>query len=141
MSDDKTTNKVDVFVQIAKRLLENGVQPEAISRSLNIDMTIINSIDFNRKAHVVEIDEVSQETAALVGLAIDEARKILTNGTPAMRLRLITSLLGKAMAQLRNQSPKAMEALREQVGAFTSSMMDDVDDSDDDDDNEDSDGD
>jgi hypothetical protein len=129
-----------VLIKIATGLLEENVPAETVARTLEIPLELVNSLPYARTTRIVEIDDVAVETAALIGLAIDQARDTLLNGTPAMRLRLITSLLGKAMSQLRNQSPKAMEALRKEVEKLSATIMDDedyedeVDDEDEDDD-------
>jgi len=117
---------------VAQRLLEEGVQPLTIARCLDIPLEHVEQLPAARHYRSIDPEEVAVEVSKTIALVIDEANAIILNGTPAMKLRLIQSILGTAMAQMRNQSPKAMEELRTKLETLTSGIIGDEDDDDDD---------
>ena len=125
MSD---ASPVGTAYTVAQRLLDDGVEALTVARALDIPYDHVKQMPNARVYRVIEPDEVAVEINRTVAMVIDEAREIILHGTPVMKLRLIQSVLSKAMAQMRNQSPKAMEELRTKLETLTSGIVGEDDD-------------
>ena len=119
----------EALYQVATRLLEEGVGVAVIHRVLGLPIERLEALPATRSTRVIDPEDIPMEVSRTISTVIDEANNILVNGTPAMKLRLIQMVLGKAMGQMRNQSPKAMEDLRTQLDNLTHGIIgDDSDD-------------
>lgn len=105
-------------------LLNEGVAPEKLARVFDLPIEHIEALPAARHITAINPEDIPAEVAKVISVVIDEAHNIIQNGTPAMKLRLIQSIFGKAMMQLRNQSPKAMEDLRAQMDTLTQGIID-----------------
>ncbi len=98
--------------QLAIELLENGVEPTVIARSWGLDPDYINSLPAKRSSRIMDESEISQGILKLMTMSLEEARKILIEGTPTVKTRFIYSLISIYIKNFSSQAPKEMEELR-----------------------------
>ena len=114
--------------EVATRLLEEGVGVPVIHRVLGLPVESLECLPASRTTRVIDPEDIPMEVSRTISTVIDEANNILINGTPAMKLRLIQMVLGKAMSQMRNQSPRAMDEMRSKLDDLTHGIVGESDD-------------
>jgi hypothetical protein len=110
---------------IAERFLREGVEPIKVARCLDLPVEQVELLPAARTPRVIDAEDIPNELGALIGMAFDEAREMILNGTPAMKLRVIQTLVGKSMQSMRSASPRAMQDLRDNLERLTSSITND----------------
>lgn len=111
------------FDDVVAKMLSKGMSPVTISAVLDCDLAYVNSFIVNPDRSIPQSeDEIGIMALQLAKRAYEEANRILDEGTPAMKIRLITSIQPHYLRAMNNQAPKAFDDLREEMRKLLSDV-------------------
>ena len=98
-----------------ERMLAKGLSAAAVTNILGVDLEYVQSFDIARGNIISDEDEISIKANQLAIRALDEGLRILDEGSLPARIRLITSIQGHSLRTLRQEQPKELQALQEEM--------------------------
>lgn len=107
------TEELD-FDWVLTRLLEYGVDPITLARALDVDIEYVNNLPCERARYSAPEEEMTARTTQLATLAFEEARKILTEAPPTVKMRFILSIITPWVRASSNETPRELEEAREE---------------------------
>jgi hypothetical protein len=111
----RSANRTLSIESIVKALLEEGVDPRPIARALSLDMAWVVGLPIERKRRVSDEEELTSQVQQLLSMALEEAFKLLTEGTPAVKTRFIQTLISPFLRNTSQQTPRELENMRDEV--------------------------
>ncbi|MGI0133618.1 MAG: hypothetical protein ACREBW_01500 [Candidatus Micrarchaeaceae archaeon] len=105
----------ELYENILIKLLAAGVSVSTISNALDLDSDYIQSLSPRRSLYMAESEELAEAMHKLAWRAYEEGMRILDEGTPAMRLRMVTSIQSASLRLLGSQDPHQFEELRSEL--------------------------
>lgn len=116
----------DEDVIVVKRLFAEGMAPAQVSVILNIDISeLMPYATVEREALAADADQLTVGMAKFAWRAFEEGMRLLDEGTPAIKARLIGSAMGHTLRLLRTQSPKEFDDLRSEMAEILKSQSTD----------------
>jgi len=102
--------------EVVIKLLSKGASPVTVANLLDLDLDYVLSFRVTRSNILPQSEaEIGTMAHRLAMRAYEEANRILDEGTPAMKIRLITSIQGHYLRQMNNQTPKAFDEMRSEL--------------------------
>src|SRR5215831_377265 len=111
---------------VIRRLYSRGLSPAQIAVTLGYDLSeVIPYADTPRERTAADVDQLTQGMATFAWRAFEEGMRLLDEGTPAIKARLIGSAMGHTLRLLRTQSPREFDELRDEMSSILSSETSD----------------
>lgn len=99
--------------QIVVRLIEEGVSLAPISRATGIDVDDLRKLPVARTATVLSAEELGQKAGQVANRALDEALRILDEGSETSRIRLISAVASFPLRRMQTDSSKQLEQMQQ----------------------------
>lgn len=98
--------------EVIGKLLEAGYHPTTIALTLDIPIEECLEVAQGRREHVAVDDELRQGIRVLAFRTLEEAMRILDEGTPQMKMQLISKFGGDMARVLGKDDPNKLKNLR-----------------------------
>lgn len=105
----------DEYQILTERLLEEGVPPGVVARSLELDPELVKATQKNVRVANYGTDDMTDYTEQLLWDALDAARKTLETGSAAEKSRVMGVVLGKQVALSARRTPQAVRNASEEM--------------------------
>lgn len=93
------------------RLLEEGASAALVSRASGLSLEDILALPVKRRIKVADSEELSEAAAQLAWMAIEAGMEILETGSPAMKMRLVTSIASHPLRRMQTAVSKERQGL------------------------------
>ena len=109
--------------EVIIKLLAKGISPAHVASLLDMPIDIVQQhAGTERSNRVTDAEEVSVAMQQLIWRGFEEAMKILDEGSPAMKIRLIGQIQGHALRFVRQEQPKEFLQMQEDFSKMLGEM-------------------
>lgn len=106
----------DEDIIVIRRLFSRGMAPAQVAVTLGYDLEEVLPYSSTPKENTAaDVDQLTHGMAIFAWAAFQEGMRLLDEGTPAIKARLIGSAMGHTLRLLRTQSPKEFDELRSEM--------------------------
>lgn len=117
------TTTTDKIAELAINLLQLGVPATIIAKAFTIDTLVVKNLQAELRITHYGASEIAELLQGLMFTAYEEALKMIKTGTPAVRTRMVSLVLGKGLALVGRQSPEEFDRLRQELGGLLTDMQ------------------
>jgi hypothetical protein len=101
-----------MLAEIIRRLIAVGVPPTAIANAFDMPAGALKTMARNVRRATYGTDEMAEAHTFMAWLAYEELLRILTSGSPEMRLKAAMQIQAKQMATTARQTPEEVSRAR-----------------------------
>lgn len=104
--------------EVIQQLLGKGMPPATVAMALDIPLELVQEYATARTTRTTDAEELTTAMNQFAWRAFDEGMRLLDEGTPAIKVRLISGAMGHTLRLLNAQSPKELEETRAELSSL-----------------------
>lgn len=111
------------YDEVIIKLLAKGQSPSHISNLLDVELSYVQKFaGTERLNRVTDTEEISVAMQHLIWRGFEEAMNILDEGSPSMKIRLISTIQSHALRFLKQEQPKEFITMQEEFANMLNEM-------------------
>ena len=110
------------YDEVIVKLLAKGQSPSHVANLLDVDISYVQQFSTERLNRVSDTEEISVAMQHLIWRGFEEAMTILDEGSPMMKIRLISTIQSHALRYLKQEQPKEFITMQEEFANMLNEM-------------------